>query len=71
MEKKGAVSLEEMGKALSFLATTFAFMPMSMGLVLFVISGDPWRMYIFLPITVASGIVLWQRIESALEELDH
>lgn len=68
-DRQGSVSLGDVGKTLSFLAASLASTPVLMGLVLLSISGDSWRLYVFVPISVLMGSVLWRRIESALDFL--
>jgi hypothetical protein len=69
-ERKGSASIEALGKALSFLAVSLLGAPILMGLVLVSMSGDAWRLYVFVPISLVGGVVLWRQIEAALRQLD-
>lgn len=68
-EQRGAGSLEDVGRALSLLAASLIGTPILMGLVLVSISGDAWRLYVFVPISLVGGLVLWRQIEESLREI--
>jgi archaellum biogenesis protein FlaJ (TadC family) len=70
IERKGSASIEDVGKALSFLAMSLLGAPFLMGLVLVSMSGDAWRLYVFVPISLVGGVVLWRQIEEAVRQLD-
>ena len=58
------------GKAMSYMAVSLAATPTLIGFVLWMISGDLWRMYAFVPLSLAAGAVYWARIGSILGTLD-
>ena len=66
MRDKETFSIEQFGKALSYLGGSLAQTPIGIGLVLFVMSGDAWRFYLFLPLTAGASALFWQRIEAGI-----
>jgi hypothetical protein len=60
----------EVGKTLSFLAVALAASPMLFGVVMWLISGDVWRLYAFVPLSLAAGAVYWARVGSLLTTLE-
>ena len=66
LARTGARSLAAVGKPLSFFGASIVATPVLVGLVMLLISGDPWRLYIFVPISLLGGIFVWRRIEDAL-----
>jgi hypothetical protein len=69
-QRRGSSSTEEVGKMLNLLAASVLSVPTIVGLLLVSMSGDAWRFYIFLPISIVGGFVLWHRIEELLARLE-
>ena len=69
LERQRPASLEDVGKTLCLLAASLIGTPIIMGLVLVSISGDAWRLYVFAPISLVGGLVLWRQIEESLGQL--
>lgn len=60
-------TLVEAGKVLSALGASFALMPGVLAVLLLIISGDLWRLLLFLPVTSVAVVVLWARVGETLE----
>ena len=62
-------SLDGVERSLATLAAAYIAQPILLGLVLFTLSGDVWRVLVFLPVSVAGALLYWRRITRALDEL--
>jgi hypothetical protein len=60
----------EVGKTLSLLAVALAASPMLIGVVMWLISGDVWRLYAFALLSLAAGAVYWARVGSLLRTIE-
>jgi hypothetical protein len=58
------------GKTLSLLAVGLAASPLLIGVVMWVISGDIWRLYVFVPLALTAAAVYWARVGALLETLE-
>jgi len=65
--EQGKTSVADVGRSLSALAVALATVPTLFGFVLTMTSGDVWRMYLFVPITLVAAAIYWQRIGAMLQ----
>jgi hypothetical protein len=56
-------------KNLARLGAALAFIPIPVGFALLAISGDPWRMYVFVILSVGAGIYFWNRVGAVIASL--
>lgn len=63
-------TLEDLGRSLAWMAAALMVQPALVGLVLFTISGDTWRMLLFVPISALAAALYWRRIGGALAALE-
>ena len=67
--KKKPLTMDYVGRTVSSIAAGASSTPALYGFVLLLMSGQTWRMLIFLPFTLVSGTLAWPRIERLLREL--
>lgn len=63
-------TLEDLGRSLAWMAAALMVQPALVGLVLFTLSGDAWRMLMFVPVSALAAGLYWRRIAGALTALE-